>query len=326
MSLTTTPEPESSSEALPSAAPTSRWQRLSDSFLLYSFKRDRVAQFSLLVFVLMIAAAVFAPWLASMNPYDLAQIDILSSELPPFWIDGSDPMYVMGTDAQGRDMLSTILYGLRVSLIIGFGAVILQASLGVCFGLLAGYMGGRVDAFLMRVADIQLSFSTLMVAIIVGALVKAVFGGATFSDYAVWLLVLIIGLAEWPQYARTVRASVLAERSREYVDAARVMGLSSRRIMFRHILPNTLSPIFVISTVQVANAIISEAALSFLGLGMPETHPSLGSLIKSGFDYLQSGSWWITLIPGLVLVVLVLVINLLGDWLRDVLNPRLYKG
>lgn len=308
------------------AAPPSRWQRFRDSFLFYSFKRDLIAQLSLLVFLLMIAAAVFAPWLASMNPYDLAQIDILASELPPFWVDGSDPMYVMGTDAQGRDLLSTILYGLRVSLIIGFGAVILQATLGVCFGLLAGYMGGRIDAFLMRVADIQLSFSTLMVAIIVGALVKAIFGGATFSDYAVWLLVLIIGLAEWPQYARTVRASVLAEKSREYVDAARVMGLRSRRIMFRHILPNTLSPIFVISTVQVANAIISEAALSFLGLGMPETHPSLGSLIKSGFDYIQSGSWWITLIPGLVLVVLVLVINLLGDWLRDVLNPRLYKG
>ncbi|MDN3555108.1 ABC transporter permease [Halomonas maura] len=305
---------------------TSRRERLRDSYLLYSFLRDPIAQLSLLVFIVLVAAAVLAPWLAPMNPYDLAQIDILASELPPLWIDGSDPAYLMGTDAQGRDLLSTILYGARVSLIIGFGAVAMQAALGVCFGLLAGYLGGRVDAFLMRLADIQLSFSTLMVAIVVGALFKAIFGGATYSAYAVPLLVLIIGLAEWPQYARTVRASVLAEKGKEYVDAARVMGLSSRRIMFRHILPNTLSPIFVISTVQVANAIISEAALSFLGLGMPETQPSLGSLIKSGFDYIQSGSWWITLIPGLVLVVLVLVINLLGDWLRDVLNPRLYKG
>lgn len=304
----------------------SRWERLRDSYLLYSFKRDPIAQFSLLVFIVFVAGAVLAPWLAPMNPYDLAQIDILASELPPFWIDGSDPAYLVGTDAQGRDLLSTILYGARVSLIIGFGAVALQALLGVVFGLLAGYLGGRIDAFLMRLADIQLSFSTLMVAIVVGALVKAIFGSATFSTYAVPLLVLIIGLAEWPQYARTVRASVLAEKGKEYVDAARTMGLPSRRIMFRHILPNTLSPIFVISTVQVANAIISEAALSFLGLGMPETHPSLGSLIKSGFDYIQSGSWWITLIPGAVLVVLVLVINLLGDWLRDVLNPRLYKG
>lgn len=308
-----------------SSSPSVR-ERLSDSWLWYSFKRDPVAQLSLLVFILMVGAAVLAPWLAAMNPYDLAQIDIMASELPPFWIDGSDPAYRMGTDSQGRDLLSTILYGTRVSLIIGFGAVALQATLGICFGLLAGYMGGRLDAFLMRLADIQLSFSTLMVAIIVGALFKAIFGGVTYNAYAVPLLVLIIGLAEWPQYARTVRASVLAERGKEYVDAARVMGLSSRRIMFRHILPNTLSPIFVISTVQVANAIISEAALSFLGLGMPETQPSLGSLIKSGFDYLQSGSWWITLIPGLVLVILVLVINLLGDWLRDVLNPRLYKG
>lgn len=316
----------STTTSIESPPTASRWERFRDSYLLYSFKRDLIAQFSLLVFVMMVAAAVLAPWLAPMDPYDLAQIDILASELPPFWISGSEDAYVLGTDAQGRDMLSTILYGARVSLIIGFGAVALQAILGVSFGLLAGYLGGRIDAFLMRLADIQLSFSTLMVAIVVGALVKAIFGGATFSAYAVPLLVLIIGLAEWPQYARTVRASVLAEKNKEYVDAARTMGLSSRRIMFRHILPNTLSPIFVISTVQVANAIISEAALSFLGLGMPETHPSLGSLIKSGFDYLQSGSWWITLMPGAVLVLLVLVINLLGDWLRDVLNPRLYKG
>ncbi|WP_163575771.1 ABC transporter permease [Halomonas faecis] len=312
--------------AIESSPATSRWERFRDSYLLYSFKRDLIAQLSLVVFIALVACAVLAPWLAPMNPYDLAQIDILASELPPFWIPGSEEAYLLGTDAQGRDLLSTILYGARVSLIIGFGAVALQALLGVCFGLLAGYLGGRIDAFLMRLADIQLSFSTLMVAIVVGALVKAIFGSATFSAYAVPLLVLIIGLAEWPQYARTVRASVLAEKGKEYVDAARTMGLSSRRIMFRHILPNTLSPIFVISTVQVANAIISEAALSFLGLGMPETHPSLGSLIKSGFDYLQSGSWWITLLPGAALVVLVLVINLLGDWLRDVLNPRLYKG
>nr|WP_300309412.1 ABC transporter permease [Halomonas sp.] len=321
MTTSTTP-----SSTTPSPSTPSRWERFRDSFLLYSFKRDLVAQLSLIIFILMVGAAVLAPWLAPTNPYDLASIDLLASELPPFWIEGADPLYVMGTDAQGRDLLSTILYGMRVSLVIGFGAVLLQATIGVCFGLLAGYLGGRIDAFLMRLADIQLSFSTLMVAIVVGALFKSIFGGATYSDYAMWLLVLIIGLAEWPQYARTVRASVLAERAKEYVDAARVMGLRRRRIMFRHILPNTLSPIFVISTVQVANAIISEAALSFLGLGMPETQPSLGSLIKSGFDYLQSGSWWITLIPGLVLVVLVLVINLLGDWLRDVLNPRLYKG
>lgn len=308
-----------------SSSPT-RWARFRDSYLVYSFKRDWSAQLCLAIFLAMLLAAFMAPWLAPTDPYDLSQIDILSSELPPFWVAGSDPQYILGTDAQGRDLLSTILYGTRVSLIIGFGAVILQALIGVSFGLLAGYLGGRVDAILMRMADIQLSFSTLMVAIIVGAVIKASFGSSVYSQYSVVLLVLIIGLAEWPQYARTVRASVLAERSKEYVDAARVMGFRAKRIMFRHILPNTLSPIFVISTVQIANAIIAEAALSFLGLGMPETHPSLGSLIKSGFDYIQSGSWWITLIPGAVLVVLVLVINLLGDWTRDVMNPRLYKG
>lgn len=311
----------------PAAAPAvGRWQRLRDSYLLYSFKRDWGAQLCLAILLALVAMAVLAPWLAPTDPYDLAQIDILDSELPPFWIDGADPRYTLGTDAQGRDLWSIILYGTRVSLLIGFGAVLLQALLGVVFGLLAGYLGGRVDALLMRLADIQLSFSTLMVAIVVGAVVKATLGGGFYSDYAVLMLILIIGLAEWPQYARTVRASVLAEKRKEYVDAAKVMGLNSRRIMFRHVLPNTLSPIFVISTVQIANAIISEAALSFLGLGMPETHPSLGSLIKAGFDYLQSGAWWITLIPGAVLVVLVLSINLLGDWLRDVMNPRLYKG
>ncbi|MGM0856996.1 MAG: ABC transporter permease [Pseudomonadota bacterium] len=304
----------------------SRWQRFRDSYLWYSFKRDYTAQLCLAVFVCLVFAAFSAPLLAPTDPYDLGQIDILASELPPFWIDGADDQYTLGTDAQGRDLLSVILYGTRVSLLIGFGAVMLQALLGVTFGLMAGYLGGRVDAFLMRMADIQLSFSTLMVAIVVGAVVKATLGSSFYSSYAVLMLVLIIGLAEWPQYARTVRASVLAEKNKEYVDAARVMGLRSKRIMFRHVLPNTLSPIFVISTVQIANAIISEAALSFLGLGMPETHPSLGSLIKSGFDYIQSGSWWITMIPGAVLVVLVLSINLLGDWLRDVMNPRLYKG
>lgn len=308
------------------ASPPTRWARFRDSYLFYSFKRTWSAQLCLAIFLCMVLAAFMAPWLAPTDPYDLRQIDILDSELPPFWIDGADDRYSLGTDAQGRDLLSIILYGTRVSLLIGFGAVMLQALLGVTFGLLAGYLGGRVDALLMRLADIQLSFSTLMVAIVVGAVVKATLGSSFYSHYAVLMLILIIGLAEWPQYARTVRASVLAEKSKEYVDAARVMGLGSRRIMFRHVLPNTLSAVFVISTVQIANAIISEAALSFLGLGMPETHPSLGSLIKSGFDYIQSGSWWITIIPGVVLVVLVLVINLLGDWVRDVMNPRLYKG
>ncbi|WP_162813758.1 ABC transporter permease, partial [Vibrio cholerae] len=260
------------------------------------------------------------------NPYDLSSIDIMDAELPPSWMEGGNEHFLLGTDEQGRDIFSTILYGSRLSLTIGFLAVGLQLTLGIVIGLSAGYFGGRIDSFLMRFADIQLSFSTMMVAIIVSAIFKASFGGEFFSQYAVVMLVVIIGVAEWPQYARTVRASVLAEKKKEYVEAARVMGFKAPRIMFRHILPNCLSPILVISTVQVANAIMSEAALSFLGLGLPVDQPSLGSLISIGFTYIFSGAWWITAFPGIVLVLLVLVINLLGDWLRDVFNPKIYKG
>ncbi|GLQ36323.1 ABC transporter permease [Amylibacter marinus] len=310
----------------PPLATPSRLSLMWNSNIGYSFRRNPVAIISMVVFWLITLAAFFAPVLAPYNPYDPSQIDILNSEYPPVWIDGSLPEFSLGTDDQGRDLLSTILYGTRLSIIIGLCAVALQAFLGISIGLISGYVGGRTDSLLMRLADIQLSFSTLMVAIIFLAITQALFGSEVFSRYAVLFLVGVIGVAEWPQYARTVRATVLAEKKKEYVDAARVMGFGPMRIMVRHILPNSLSPIFVISTVQVANAIISEASLSFLGLGMPPNQPSLGSLISSGFDYIFSGSWWITAIPGLVLVVLVLVINLLGDWMRDVLNPKLYKG
>ncbi len=304
----------------------SRWARMMSSNMAYSFRRNPVAMVSMAVFLLIAVAAVFSPLIAPFNPYDPANIDIMNSELPPAWVAGSDPQFALGTDDQGRDLWSTILYGTRLSLIIGLCAVAVQAFLGISIGLISGYVGGRVDSVLMRLADIQLSFSTLMVAIIFLAVTQAMFGSEVFNQYAVFMLIAVIGIAEWPQYARTVRATVLAEKKKEYVDSARVLGFGPLRIMVRHILPNSLSPIFVISTVQVANAIISEASLSFLGLGMPPSQPSLGSLISSGFDYIFSGSWWITAIPGVVLVVLVLVINLLGDWMRDVLNPKLYKG
>jgi len=300
--------------------------RFKDSHFLHSFKQDRVAQVCFGIFSLAVLLALFAPLIAPFDPYDIAQIDIMNSELPPSWQDEGDSQFWLGTDAQGRDLWSTILYGTRISLTIGFCAVLLQAFLGITIGLAAGYLGGRIDSLLMRVADVQLSFSTMMVAIIVLAVFQAAFGTGLYQQLAMLMLILVIGFAEWPQYARTIRASVLAEKEKEYVDAARVMGFGTLRIMFRHILPNTLSPILVISTVQIANAIIAEASLSFLGLGMPVSQPSLGSLISSGFEYIFSGAWWITVIPGLVLVVLVLVMNLLGDWLRDVLNPKLYKG
>lgn len=304
----------------------SRMSRIWQSNMAYSFRRNPVAVCSLIVFLIIAVMAFLAPVIAPYDPYDPAQIDIMNSEYPPFWVPGADPNFWLGTDDQGRDLWSTILYGTRLSLLIGLCAVLLQATLGISIGLIAGYVGGRLDSLLMRMADIQLSFSTLMVAIIFLAVTQAMFGSETFNSYAVYFLIAVIGVAEWPQYARTVRATVLAEKKKEYVDSARVLGFGPARIMVRHILPNSLSPIFVISTVQVANAIISEASLSFLGLGMPPNQPSLGSLISAGFDYIFSGIWWITVIPGVVLVVLVLVINLLGDWMRDVLNPKLYKG
>ena len=300
--------------------------RFRKSYLFYSFKKDPVAivSFSVLAFFLLVS--ILAPVLAPYDPYDAANIDIMNSEIPPVWMEEGEDGFMLGTDIQGRDLLSTMIYGLRVSVLIGCGAVMLQALIGIIVGLVAGYMGGKIDSFLMRMADIQLSFPYLMVAIFISAIFQVAFGIGKYEELAIPLLIIIIGLAEWPMYARTVRASVMGEKNKEYVEAARVIGLKDRIIMVRHILPNTLTSVFVISTIQVANAVMSEAALSFLGLGMPVTKPSLGSLIRSGFEYIFSGSWWITFFPGFLLVVFILVINLLGDWLRDVLNPKLYKG
>ncbi len=302
------------------------WKKFLASHFLWSFKRDWVAMASAAVLVLLLLASLLAPVIAPHNPYDGTNVDIMEAETPPVWMEGGTSKFILGTDAQGRGILSAMLYGMRTSLMIGLGAVFLQAFMGILIGLFSGYSGGKLEAFLMRLADVQLSFSTLLVAIFVGAIFQMVFGVASYEQMAVPLLIVIIGFAEWPQYARTVRASVLAEKKKEYVEAARVIGLPARRIMLRHILPNTLSPVLVISTVQVANAIMSEAALSFLGFGMPVTRPSLGSLIKSGFEFIFSGSWWITVFPGILLVVLILVINLLGDFMREALNPKLYKG
>ncbi len=301
-------------------------QQFLTSDFWYHFKHNKVAIFSAIIFFILVILALFAPLIAPFDPYNLQTLDIMDSELPPIWQEGSDSRFLFGTDDQGRDLWSTILYGMRVSLLIGILAVLLQGLIGITIGLVSGYVGGKTDSLLMRIADVQLSFSTLMVAIIILAIVQSAFGSDAFNKWAMVILILIIGLAEWPQIARTVRSSVLAEKGKEYVDAAKVMGFGSMRIMFKHILPNTLSPIFVISTVQIANAIITEASLSFLGLGMPVTEPSLGSLISIGKQYLFSGAWWITLIPGAFLVILVMVINLLGDFLRDTFNPKLYKG
>ena len=302
------------------------WQRFKNSYFFYSFKRDPVAVTSFSIFVFLVVISFMAPVLAPYNPYDTATIDIMDSEIPPRWMEEGDERFFLGTDNMGRDLFSTMLYGLRTSVIIGIGAVLFQALLGITVGLTAGYLGGRIDAFLMRITDIQFSIPYLIVAIIASAIFQISFGVGRFEELALPLLVIIIGISEWPKYARTVRASVLGEKNKEYVEAARVIGLNRRLIVYRHILPNTMTPVLVISTIQVAQAIMSEAALSFLGLGMPITKPSLGSLINAGFEYVFSGSWWITFFPGFLLVVFTLVIILFGDWLRDVLNPKLYKG
>ncbi len=302
------------------------WKRFKDSYFFYSFKRDPVAIASSAVFFFLVAVAFLAPVVAPFDPYDTTTMDILDAEIPPSWMEGGEEQFWLGTDIQGRDLYSTMLFGLRTSVIIGLGAVIFQAVVGILIGLTSGYLGGKIDSFLMRVADIQFSIPYLIVAIIASAVFQLAFGVNRFEELAMPLLILIIGMSEWPKYARTVRASVLGERSKEYVEAARVIGLNRRIIMFRHILPNTMTPVLVISTIQVAQAVMSEAALSFLGLGMPITKPSLGSLINAGFEYVFSGSWWITFFPGALLVTFTLVIILFGDWMRDVLNPKLYKG
>ena len=288
-------------------------------------KKDKVVLFYILVFFLIVLFSFLAPWIATQDPYNPSELNILDAELPPKWIEGSDERFIFGTDDQGRDILSTILYGTRTSLIIGIGSVIIQLLIGITLGLFAGYFGGKIDNFLMRLADIQLSFSTMMVAIIVLALFQNLFDTAMYSKLAMFILILVIGIAQWPHYARTIRSSVLKEKKKEYIESAFILGLSTNKIIYRHLLPNCLSPILVISTVQIAEAIISEAALSFLGLGMPPSKPSLGSLISIGFHYVFSGSWWITVIPGLVLILLVLSINIIGDFLRNYFNPKIYK-
>lgn len=280
---------------------------------------------ALMLGVIAIAVAL-APLIAPQNPFDLTSFDVLDANLPPDWLDGSDRRFLLGTDAQGRDLFSAILYGTRISLIVGLLAVVIQAAIGVPLGLAAGYAGGRVDTVVARAADIQLSLSTLMMAIIALALFRAGLGGESLSRFAVPLLVLVIGLAEWPYFARTARAATQVEAAKDYVRAGRALGASSFGIMWRHILPNILSPLIVVATTQVAGAIMAEAALSFLGLGMPVTKPSLGTLIRSGYDLMFAGAWWVTVLPGLVLIAVLISVNVLGDTLRNALDPRRMAG
>ena len=294
-----------------------------DGDLAWSWRHTPVAIIATLTLLVMLIAAFGADWIAPHNPFDLATIELLDALKPPVWAEDGTAKYLLGTDSQGRDLLSALMYGTKVSLLIGLAAVAGAMLLGVVLGLISGYAGGRIDALIMRVADVQLSFPAILIALLIDGVARAVVPGDMHEVIAFPVLVGAIALAGWPQYARTVRGSTLVEKNREYVQAARVIGISSPVIMFRHVLPNVLGPVLVLATVHLATAIITEATLSFLGVGVPPTSPSLGTLIRVGNDFLFSGEWWITIFPGAALVLLVLSVNLLGDWLRDALNPRL---
>jgi len=301
---------------------TAALRRWFDSDLVHSLRGSPVAMAAMLVALVCVFAALFAGWVSPHDPFNLATLELGDARLPPAWSELGSRKYLLGTDDQGRDILSAVIYGARISLIVGFASVVLSVLVGVALGLVAGYLGGWVDGVLMRLCDVMLSFPAILVALLIAGVGRALFPDA-HESVAFGVLILSISLTGWVQYARTVRGSTLVERSKEYVQAARVTGVPPLRIMRRHVLPNVMGPVMVLATIQVATAIITEATLSFLGVGAPVTSPSLGTLIRVGNDYIFSGEWWITVFPGVMLVLIALSVNLLGDWLRDALNPRL---
>ena len=307
-------------------AATSAWRealaRAWNSDLAYHFRGTPTAWVALGVALVCVLGALLAPWVAPHNPFDPASLQLSDALLPPAWNDSGQLRYLLGTDDQGRDIVSALLYGSRISLFVGLASVLLSTLLGVSLGLLSGFVGGAVDSLVMRICDVMLSFPAILVALLISGVGRALFPNADDSQAFV-VLILSISLTGWVQYARTVRGATLVERHKEYVQAARITGVGSVSIMRRHILPNVLGPVLVLATIQVATAIITEATLSFLGVGAPPTSPSLGTLIRIGNDFLFSGEWWITVFPGAMLMLISLSINLLGDWLRDALNPRL---
>jgi peptide/nickel transport system permease protein len=298
-------------------------RRFFDSDVWWSFTRSPITMVSAIVALICILGALFAPWIAPHNPFDLASLNLLDAFKPPSWIEGGEAQYLLGTDDQGRDMLSAIMYGARVSLLVGLSATLFATTLGVTLGLLAGYLGGKLDALLMRICDVQLTFPSILVALLIDGVVRAALPREVHDQIALFVVIFAIGISEWPKFARTVRGSTMVERNKEYVQAARVIGVTPPRIMLSHVLPNVMGPVLVIATLNLGLAILSEATLSFLGVGVPATQPSLGTLIRIGNDFLFSGEWWITIFPGVTLIAMVLSVNLLGDWLRDALNPKL---
>ncbi|MFP4360417.1 MAG: ABC transporter permease [Alphaproteobacteria bacterium] len=294
-----------------------------DGDVFDSFKRSPVTVTAFLVTVILFASAAFAPWIAPYDVDDLRSLSLMDAFKPPVWAAGGDAAYLLGTDDQGRDVLSAIIFGLRISLMVGFLGVILAAVVGTILGLVSGYLGGWVDALIMRIADVQLTFPAILIALMIDGIVGAAMGRQADAETKIGVLILAIAASLWVNFARTVRGSTLVEKNKEYVQAARLIGVHPILIMYRHVLPNVMGPVLVIATLSLAVAILTEATLSFLGVGVPVTNPSLGTLIRIGNDFLFSGEWWMSIFPGVALVILVLAVNLLGDWLRDALNPKL---
>lgn len=297
--------------------------RALDSDIFHSFIHSPVTVISAVVTLVFFIGAAFAPWLAPFDSFDPGALDLMDAFTPPAWAEDGVPQFFLGTDDQGRDILSTIMYGSRVSLTVGFVAVSFSIVLGVGSGLLAGYLGGWVETIVMRLADVQLTIPAILVALMIDGVARIMVPFHLRDQMAIYVLILAIGISDWPRYARVTRGSVMVEKNKEYVSAARVIGVHPLFIMLRHILPNVMGPVLVLGTIGLALAIITEATLSFLGIGVPPTTPSLGTLIRVGNNFLFSGEWWITLFPSAALVILVLAVNLLGDWLRDALNPKL---
>jgi peptide/nickel transport system permease protein len=300
-----------------------RFSAVLDSDVAYSFWRSKVTVVAALVMAIIALSALLAPWIAPHDPFDLKSLQLLDSHLPPVWEEGGDRRFLLGTDDQGRDVLSTILYGSRLSIAVGILSVVFAATLGIVLGLIAGYAGGALDSLIMRAADVQLTFPAILIALLIDGTVRGLFGEQRHENAVLWVLVFSIGLSFWVQYARTVRGLTFVEKSKDYVLAARLIGIHPAMILLRHVLPNVMGPLLVIATINLALAIILEATLSFLGVGLPPTQPSLGTMIRIGNNFLFSGEWWIAIFPGITLAALVLAVNLVGDWLRDALNPKL---
>jgi peptide/nickel transport system permease protein len=300
-----------------------QYTRFFDSDIFYSFRQSPVTVAAAVITIAYILATIFAPLIAPHDSYDLTSLSLMDAFLPPAWVEGGSSNFLLGTDDQGRGILSTIIWGSRLSLGVGFAAVIFSGILGTVLGLVSGSAGGRVDAFIMRVAEVQLTFPAILIALLVDGVSRGVMNVYEAEAMAIYVVIFSIGVSFWPQYARTVRASTVVEMEKAYVEAAQVAGRHPAVIMARHVLPNVMGPVVVITTINLALEIILEATLSFLGVGIPPTEPSLGTMIRIGNDYLFSGEWWITVFPGVALAVLVLAVNLLGDWMRDAFNPKL---